>query len=66
MTADSYVASFGPSTLTVALSVGLVCLLHYVRYARGKIHLPGPVPLPIVGNLLSVGEVSCFCMLLLL
>lgn len=50
--------------MPIALNAGTVCLailavliVHHIRYSRGKIHLPGPIPLPIFGNLLSIGEV---------
>jgi len=38
-----------------------VAVLHYLHYARGRIHLPGPVPWPIFGSLLQLGEVSRRC-----
>lgn len=42
----------------IAIAFGVILLARYISYARGKVHLPGPLALPIFGNLLSLGEVS--------
>lgn len=40
------------------LLVVVVLAVKYYQYAKGKVHLPGPLPLPIVGNLTMLGQVS--------
>ncbi|BEJ11421.1 hypothetical protein CspHIS471_0108430 [Cutaneotrichosporon sp. HIS471] len=40
----------------VGVALLAISVVQYLRYARGQIHLPGPTPLPIFGNLLSLDD----------
>lgn len=35
-----------------------ILVLDYLRYKKGKLHLKGPTPYPIFGNLPQMGKVS--------
>lgn len=50
-------------TVQLAVCVALVAILglSYLNYARGKVHLPGPWPYPVFGNLPQLGAVSNSC-----
>lgn len=41
-----------------AFVVVAIAVLKYMAYAKGKVHLPGPMPYPILGNLPQLGKVS--------
>ncbi|EJT52230.1 hypothetical protein A1Q1_06336 [Trichosporon asahii var. asahii CBS 2479] len=46
----------------VAAAVVFVLISEYYRYAKGKLHLPGPMPYPIFGNLPQLGKDAALTM----